>query len=396
MSYTCGDHARTLTEFLGFTCEGADPVATLRSPLSLEHWTMPLLEVLIIAGAVFALVHAWRRWRRDGDAINLGLWFGALVYLAVIEPPLYFPEWFGAEGFVGFIFAHNVFSVQLMFDRLPLYIVAFYPVIATLTYELVRALGVFARRGPALGALATAFASQVFYETFDQLGPQLRWWAWNPENTVNQPMFTSVPMNSMWVFASVSFGVLVYLVVVMLGPPRRAARGVRAGTTFDDGPVAPRRGGLGVTWRTIVAGVLTPVLMVVLASPTRVSVDAGGDPTLQRAIVWVFLGALWLVGLWLLVDGTRRTWNGSTTPIASPTFVRIYPATHLLVHVIFWITALPALFAATDGVTADGAPVGSLWYAAACIAVSAWFVVAATRATKPAPAPVAEPAPAVP
>lgn len=367
MAYSCEPHARQVADFLGFVCDDANPVGAVRSPFALEHWTMPLLEVLIIAGAVFALVHAWRRWRRDGDPINLGLWFASLVYLAVIEPPLYFPEWFGLQDYVGFIFSHNVFTVQFMFDRLPLYIVAFYPVISQITYELVRALGIFARRGAAIGAIATAFASQVFYEIFDQLGPQLKWWAWNPENMINTPMFASVPMNSMWVFASVSFGVMVWLVVRLLGGP------ARTGTPMGGGSLA---------WRTLLAGVLTPVLMVILAAPTRVGVDAEGEGTLQKVILWTFLGILWLVGLWLLAEATRRTWRGSAQPVPSPAFVRIYPAAYVGVHALFWIAALPAFLAATDGVTAGGTPIGSGWYALACFAVAAWFVVAAIRATR--------------
>ncbi|UVE94895.1 hypothetical protein [Dietzia sp. B32] len=367
MAYTCEPHARQVADFLGFVCDDANPVGAVRSPFALEHWTMPLLEVLIIAGAVFALVHAWRRWRRDGDPINLGLWFASLVYLAVIEPPLYFPEWFGLQDYVGFIFSHNVFTVQFMFDRLPLYIVAFYPVISQITYELVRALGIFARRGAAIGAIATAFASQVFYEIFDQLGPQLKWWAWNPENMINTPMFASVPMNSMWVFASVSFGVMVWLVVKLLGGP------ARTGTPMGGGSVA---------WRTLLAGVLTPVLMVILAAPTRVGVDAEGEGTLQKVILWTFLGILWLVGLWLLAEATRRTWRGSTQPVASPAFVRLYPAAYVVVHAVFWIAALPAFVGATGGVTEAGTPIGNGWYALACFAVAVWFVVAAIRATR--------------
>lgn len=367
MAYTCEPHARQVADFLGFACDDAHPVGELRSPFGLEHWTMPLLEVLIIAGAVFALVHAWRRWRRDGDPINLGLWFASLIYLAVIEPPLYFPEWFGLQDYVGFIFSHNVFTVDFMFDRLPLYIVAFYPVISQITYELVRALGIFERRGAAIGAIATAFASQVFYEIFDQLGPQLKWWAWNPENMINQPMFASVPMNSMWVFASVSFGVMVWLVVRLMGGPQRT------GTPMGGGSLA---------WRTVLAGVLTPVLMVILAAPTRVGVDAEGDGTVQRVILWTFLGILWLVGLWLLVDGTRRTWRGSTQPFASPAFVRVYPAAYVGVLALFWIAALPAFLSATDGITSGGTPVGNGWYALACFVVAAWFIVAAILATE--------------
>ena len=366
MGYTCEPAAREVAKFLGFTCDGANPVVTLRSPFSLENWTLPVLELLIVGGAVFALVHAWRRWRRDGDPVNVSLAFASLVYLAVIEPPLYFPEWFNLEKYVGFIFSHNVFTVQFMFDRLPLYIVAFYVVITQLTYELIRALGVFQRRGPAVGAIATAFACQVFYETFDQLGPQLKWWAWNPDNDVNKPMFASVPMNSMWVFASVSFGVMTWLVVRFVG----------------DKVGRDRLSGWQVSWRTVLAGVLTPVLMVIGAAPTRVDVGAGDDYSLQKTLVIVLLALLWLVGGALLVEATKLNWHGSPQAMESPAFVRIYPALYLGIHAILWLTALPAFLAAIDGVTDTGAPIGSGWYALACMLVSTWFVVAAIRASR--------------
>jgi hypothetical protein len=295
MSYTCEREASRVAEFLGFRCDGANPVVTFRNPLELANWTLPVLELLIVGGAIFAFVHAWRRWRRDGDPVNIALWFGSLVYLVVIEPPLYFPSWFGLQEYVGFIFSHNVFTVQFMYDRLPLYIVAFYTVSSQLIYEIVRVLGIFERRGALVGAVAAAFVSQVFYETFDQLGPQLKWWAWNPANEVNQPMLASVPMNSMWVFASVSFGVLVWLAVKLLG--------VRPGR--------PELSGGQVAWRTLVAGVLTPVLMVVLAAPTRVGVGAAGSHDLQRTLVTILLAVLWVVGVVLLFEAAQRTRYGA-------------------------------------------------------------------------------------
>lgn len=370
MSYTCEPEARQVADFLGFTCDAAHPVVTLRNPFGLENWTLPVLELLIVAGAVFAFVHAWRRWRRQGDPTNIALWFASLVYLAVVEPPLYFPSWFGLEEYVGFIFSHNVFTVQFMFDRLPLYIVAFYTVISQLTYEVVRALGIFERRGAFLGAVATAFASQVFYETFDHLGPQLRWWAWNPDNAVNQPMLASVPMNSMWVFASVSFGVLVWLVVRLVGPR-------------PTGTTRPALSGRQVAYRTVLAGVLTPVLMVVGAAPTRVGPTEGDDFTVQRTLVTVLLALLWVLGLALLADAVRATWRGTSGGVDSPAFARVYPAIYLGVHVALWLAALPSYLDATDGLTDDGAPIGSGWYAAACMVTAAAFVVATLRATRP-------------
>ncbi|ROO85735.1 hypothetical protein EDD29_3284 [Actinocorallia herbida] len=371
MDHTCDAVAERVAEGLGFSCHDANPVVDFRNPLGLENGTMPVLELLIIGGAVFALVHAWRRWRRDGDPVNLSLWFASVVYLAVIEPPLYFPGWFGLEEHVGFIFSHNVFSVQFMYDRLPLYIVAFYPALSQLAYELVRALGVFARRGPFIGSVTVAFACQVFYEIFDHLGPQLKWWAWNPDNAmINQPALDSVPMNSMLLFASVSFGAMTYLVVRLVG--------VRDG----HGSLS----GWGVGWRTVVAGAVTPLAMMIVSAPT--GAFRGEDRLgIQRTILSVELAVVWIVGLYLLVDAWRAVRAGAVAPAASPVFVRIYPAAYLGVHVVLWLVALPAYFAATDGVTEQGTPVGSLWYAALCAVAATAFLLAALPATRRRPAP---------
>lgn len=370
MSYTCDSTAEQVAEGLGFSCQDRNAFASLRSPFDLESATMPFLELLIIGGAVWALAHCWRRWRREGDPIGISLWFAALVYLAVIEPPLYFPGWFGLEEHVGFIFSHNVFTVQFMYDRLPLYIVAFYPAITTLAWELVRALRVLERRGALAAAFAVAFVCQVFYEIFDHLGPQLKWWAWNTDNRlINQPALDSVPMNSMLLFASVSFAAMAWLVIRLVGP--RQGRG--------------SLGGGQIAWRTVVAGVLTPFAMMIVSAPT--GAFRGDDQLdIQRTILWVELGVVWAIGLWLLLDAWRAVHAGTVTPVSSPTFVRFYPALYLGVHVVLWATALPAYVAATDGITEAGTPIGSLWYVVACAVAAGAVIAAAWRATSEQPA----------
>jgi hypothetical protein len=370
MGYTCDPVAEGVAEKLGFSCHHARPFVTFRDPFDLANGTMPVLELLIVGGAVFALVHAWRRWRRDGDPVNISLWFASVVYLAVIEPPLYFPGWFGLEKQVGFIFSHNVFTVQFMYDRLPLYIVAFYPAISQLAYELVRALGVFARRGPLAGAVAVAFACQVFYEIFDQLGPQLKWWAWNPGNTmINRPALASVPMNSMLLFASVSFGAMAYLVVRLVGA--RPGRGALPGWS--------------VSWRTVVAGAVTPLAMIIVSAPS--GAFRGDDRIgIQRGILSAELAAVWIAGLYLLVDAYRAARAGDAAPVPSPVFARVYPAVYLAVLVVLWLVALPAYFAATGGVTEQGTPVGSLWYSALCAVAAAGLILAVPRVKASRPA----------
>jgi hypothetical protein len=78
----------------------------------------------------------------------------------------------------------------------------------------------------------------------------------------------------------------------------------------------------------------------------------------------------------------------------NPLMVR-YAAGYLSVMAVLWLTALPAHLDAVGGLTANGDPVGSLWYTAACFTVAALCVAAA--ATLPPILPDApEPAEQVP
>ena len=375
MRGTCGPAAEAVTRDLGFSClDDVHPVVSFTSPLDHPTWTMPVLEVLVIAGAIGALVLAVRRLRREGDPTNLVLWFASLVYLAVTEPPLYFPEWFGLDTIYGFIFAHNEFTVQLMFDRLPLYIVAFYPAISALAYESVRAIGVFRRRGPLVGAVGVAFVAQVFYEIFDHLGPQLRWWAWNQDNEqVSHPMLASVPMTSMLLFASVSIGFLTYLVVRFVGPQPTAQR-----------PVGRRSTGSLVAW-TVLAGVLTPLGMLVAGLPSSVFGGDSPQTAVQASIIGVELGLVWLAGALILAREWRTppSDEGEREPL--PRFVVVFPAAYLVVHAVFWLASLPEYLAATDGTTEAGTPTGSGLYVLACFvgAVAVLATLHRTRRTTP-------------
>lgn len=349
MSATCDKAAEQVTRELGFDCHDVSPVVSVHNPFDLANGTMPVLELLIIAGAVFALVHAVRRFR-EGDPINLALWFAPLVYLFVTEPPLYFPEWFGLDEVYGFIFAHNIFTVQFMWDRLPLYIIAIYPALTALAYEVVRVLGVFRSRGALVGAVAVAFVSQVFYEIFDQLGPQMKWWAWNDANMeVNHPALASVPMNSMVLFASVSIGAMTYLVVRLTGS--RDAQG-------------RSRRGWSLSWRILLAGVLTPPTMAVAGIPSSLFGGETPNLTAQARVLGSELVLLWLAGAWILVTQLRRRHAEEIEPMTP--FARIYPAAYLATMAVLWLTALPSFLHATDGLTSDGTPIGSGLYTIAC------------------------------
>ena len=77
-------------------------------------------------------------------------------------------------------------------------------------------------------------------------------------------------------------------------------------------------------------------------------------------------------------------WRAPRTSRApAPLFARTYPPIYLGVLVALWLVALPAYFAATDGVTEQGTPIGSLWYSTLCAAAAAGVILAARRAAAP-------------
>jgi hypothetical protein len=366
MSDLCAPTFEKLATALGFSCGEAGGLVEVRNPLALENWTLPVLEVTIIVGAVLTLVYAITRYRRHGDATNLALWFGAIAYLLIIEPPLYFPAAFGIDEHVDTMFAHNVFTVDFLWGRLPLYIIAIYPMMATVAFEIVRTLGVFRRYGAFVGAVCVGFVHHAFYEIFDHLGPQLRWWEWSIDNPMNQPMFDSVPLPSVVVFAALWPMSLALCVQLFVG------RHVDRGERFT---------GVQVLWRTIVVGVLASIGTAILPLPATL-IGALTNTTLMGIVYAAELVAITLVAIPVLFGQWRRLRSGAVTAErhVSPLVVR-YSAVYLAVMVVLWLTALPAHFGAVDGITANGDPIGNLWYAAACVLIAGGCAAAAATAT---------------
>ncbi|MFI5496017.1 hypothetical protein [Actinoplanes sp. NPDC051859] len=357
--------ARTLGEI---DCTNTAPFVSVRAPTALADSTMPVVEAFFVLAAIAALVHAVLWWRRRGDPSNLGLWCATLVYLLVLEPPLYFPERFGLQDQLGLIFVHNVFSVQFLQDRLPLYIVAIYPALTYAAYALVQRTGLLDRHGPVAGAACVAVVFHCCYEIFDQLGPHLRWWAWNPDAPTNTPWLAAVPVSSVVIFAAASPFGMVLLTRLLL------AR--RSHTTAS------------MVLRVVAVGVLTPFAMMICSLPY--GLVPSRFPIAQAIALWVVL-AVFVV---LTIGTVRRAGRPREEP--APGFLGGYPVVagwaFLAVFAGLWAVALPDYLAATDGRTPVGTPIGSLGYAAACALVVAAFLgyavsghPARTRRRRPAP-----------
>ncbi|ACC41251.1 hypothetical protein NJB18091_52130 [Mycobacterium marinum] len=360
----CAPTFAGLAARLGFSCDDAGGLIELRNPFSLANWTLPVLEVTMIAGAVLTLVYAIVRLRRHNDPTNLVLWLGAISYLVIIEPPLYFPAAFGISSHVDTMFAHNVFTVDFLWGRLPLYIVAVYPTMATVAYEIVRMLGVFRRYGALVGAVCVGFVHHAFYEIFDQLGPQLRWWEWTLDNPMNRPFFDSVPLPSVVVFAALWPMSLALFVQLFVG------RHVDEGKTFS---------AVQLLWRTIAVGVLASIGTAVLPLPATIAAALSHSTTVVGFIYGAELALATVIALVVMSNQWRGLRRGDVPGVlqyANPLILG-YAAAYLAVMTILWATSLPAYFAAVDGVTPNGDPIGSLWYTIACLVIATLSVTAA-------------------
>ncbi|MEV6770321.1 hypothetical protein AB0N05_17040 [Nocardia sp. NPDC051030] len=359
MTDHCSPTFDQLATALGFSCQKAGGLVEVRNPFGLENWTLPVLELTIILGSVLALVLAIVRLRRNGDPTNLVLWFGATAYLFIIEPPLYFPAAFGIGDHVDTMFAHNVFTVDFLWGRLPLYIVAIYPFMATVAYEIVRMFGVFQRYGVLIGATCVGFVHHAFYEIFDHLGPQLRWWEWSTSNPLNQPMFDSVPLPSVVVFAALWPMSLAFCVQWFVG------RHVDQGRRFSGGQLV---------WRTVVIGMLASLGTFILPLPA--TVFGMGSDTVRGVLYALELVIVTLVAIPVLFrQWVRLRGEASDASGYSNGFVRIYSALYLCVFAVLWATALPDFLGAVDGSTKNGDPIGSLWYTLACFAIAILCVI---------------------
>lgn len=367
------DFQRLAAELGDFGCERQNAVLNLNNPFGLDHWTMLVIEVAVLVGAGLALRQALRR-RRAGDPTGLAIWLAALVYLVMVEPPLYFPDLFGLQDQVGLIFVHNEFTAQFVWNRLPLYIIAIYPALAFFAYELVRVIGVIQWRSPLVSAITVGFVYHVFYEIFDMVGPQLRWWIWNPTAPTNEPLLTAVPISSMVNFAVAGPVALTFLVLVLVGKKARDSS-----EPMSTGELAIRSTGVGV---------LMPLGLILGGLPaTLFALGETTNHTGQAVAYWTMLAVAGVVALNATADAYRS--RAGLDDADAKRFLRTTAGFYLGALAIAWTAALPGYLSSTNGITTDGTPIGSLPYALVCTAFAGgflWLALAkrpATVATTP-------------
>ncbi len=168
--------------------EAIESFLSFNSPGSLIDWSHFFIEMVFLAGIVLAAVHAVRHGRAAGNRSALLTLLGAFLYGLVMDITSYYT----VDSFW-----HGEFSVMLVFNRLPLYIIFLYP---ALIYHLI----MIVRRfdfSPLVEAVSIGFFGGLMYLIFDNIGPQLGWWIWDRAAASNQPFVSSVPLTSYgWFF----------------------------------------------------------------------------------------------------------------------------------------------------------------------------------------------------
>ena len=346
----------------GFHPENIESWAFVKSPFTLSHWTMNVIEVLLIVGALWGLRHSMARFKA-GESIYLGFWLASVIFMLALEIPVYFPEKLGAPDNALF-FIHNEFSVQFFFGRAPLYILALYPAIMYASFVLVRQAGLFDQRwGALIGALGVGVVHHVFYEIFDHFGPQYGWWTWNYPNFTSS--LASVPVSSMVSFAFV--GPIALTLATQLLVPKSV---VVQKTPTMPGDRRVRGFALG----TLLAGLLTPIIFVMLTLNTWFSVlGINLTPRLEMLASAVLVGG----ALGLTLRQFLRLTSFSTEGLWH--YSRAYFALFLSVFSGLWLYALPDYLVATNGLTPQGFPIGSLTYVLGCMAFALFFLLREKR-----------------
>lgn len=352
---------RQLVERLGgFHPENLESWAFIKSPLTLSHWTMNVVEVLLILGAAWGLRHSVVRYRQ-GESVYLGFWIASVIFMLALEIPVYFPEKLGAADNALF-FIHNEFSVQFFFGRAPLYILALYPAIMYASFVLVRQAGLFDRRRGALtGALAVGIVHHVFYEIFDHFGPQYGWWTWNYPNFTSS--LASVPVSSMVGFAF--SGPIALTLATQLLVPKSVTPSISEISGVE--PAKHQMLKFGVF--TVLAGLLTPIIFVLLTLNTWFGIL--GIPLTPRSEMMgsiILVASALLITLHQFLTLTKFSFHGLLV------FSRAYLGLFVTVFGALWLYALPDYFSAVEGVTTQGLPVGSLPYVVGCLALTVFFL----------------------
>lgn len=336
----------------GVNPEALESMVYWNNPLALKHWTMNVVELLFIAGAVLALKHALDQRRLQHNSAYLGIWLSAVIYCFVLEVPVYFPQLLGLPANV--IFIHNEFTLGFVFNQTPLYIMCLYPALLYGAYVFVERLGVFERAPLLVGAICVGFVHSCIYEIFDHYGPLYNWWIWDYEHPANTLLLGSVPWLSIANFSLIPPIAFTVLARLFLFRKTSAA-------TFSPALVL----------KCLAIAVLTPILMVLIA-PTGIVALVTDDPKVLLITCYLTLAVAGVVTVTTFIRSRAESENASSGSLWSYPFNVV--VLYLVVFLGLWLAGLPDHLSAVDGVTPFGTYSGSLSYTIGCFLFCFFFL----------------------
>jgi len=332
----------------------------VNNPFLLKHWSMNIVELLILVGAIFGLLHAINWYKTKNDPSNIAVWFSTIAYVLIIEPIIYFPEIFFLDSFFQFIFIHNEFSLGFLFNRTPLYILALYPATIYTSFIMVRALNIFERpNGLFIGAICVGFVNHCIYQIFDHIGPQNGWWLWDYDLPMSKAAMGSVPLYSLVGFAfngAIGFAYLAKKEIV-------------------DYVEAWNWAGKKLAWKSFRVGMRTPGMIAILTPHLVYSMFFSNPNMLVVEVLYYLQLGIWvsiaLFALWKAdINENSNTYSYKVIDRFPIYFVLFYLAT----FAALWFFALNGYWKAIEGMTEGGMPIGSFSYVVVCFALCIFVI----------------------
>lgn len=363
MSYHSERYFELIDRIGGVNSEALDSMFYWNNPLALKHWTMNIGELLYIGGAVLAVSHATKQFRQHGNISYLAFILSMFVYFVLAEVPIYFPQLIGLPPDI--IFIHNEFSLGVVYNMTPFYIICLYPALLYSTYLFVEKLGVFDRSPMIVGAICVGFIHSCLYEVFDQFGIQYNWWIWDYENPINYPLIAGLPLLSIANFSLIPPIAMTILARTLLF--KNAEQNSTAKTLA----------------KVLIVGTLTPLVMFVIAPTTITTMITDSIPILTW-VSWITLAITAAVTISALITAGRA--QSLKAASGDEPLWRTYPfnymSIYLVVFAILWIVCIGDYNAAVDGVTPFGTYIGSLPYVLGCYVFGLFFLYQFNKARK--------------
>lgn len=298
--------------------EARQSFISFNHPLELLDWSFLAVELMMLVGILCAIAHAIKEAKKQDHNGALLTLFACFYYGILMDMFGYY----GPESFW-----HGEFTVMFLYNRLPLYIALFYPAFMYHAYMTIRRY----EFSPIVEAMCVGFYSGITYQLFDNLGPQLGWWIWDPEHTNNHPFLNNVPVISYQWFCIFSAAFALIARYICWEWPKQGASKLKIG--------------IGIA--------AFPFLIFALGTPTFIPFKALIRNDMSELAVAIYVLILSVFGFVFLINYRRPA-------LKRDTLLMIFPLVFLIGHLYLYIAKFDQLLTSNNGLTASGLPIGNL------------------------------------